>query len=418
MKHLKIVNSAFSAVAIVGFGALTTSALADTVLTPNHIIHNSLCVGFDCADPEAFGDDTIRMKENNLRFHVDDTSAAASFPDNDWQLTFNDSANGGLNKFSVDDLTGAKTPFTIEAGARTNSLYVESSGEVGIGTNNPVGDIHVKIGDTPTFRLEQDASSGFGAQVWDMAGNEANFFIRDVTNGSSLPFRIKPGAPTNSLSITDNGKIGLGVQSAGSELEIKKAGRIELRLNNTVDENWRITARGSGLEYGVVETTDGTVSVGKKMTLSPNGDLEVTGSYAVNGTTLAVPDYVFDSSYKLMSLSDLETFIIANKHLPNIKSAKEINTSGKLDMTQMQLKLLEKIEELTLYTLKQESKIDVLETKNNNQLAKIEQQEKQIIQNSKMKERLAILERLVTNLASGKGLLPSSGNKVAFTKKY
>jgi hypothetical protein len=45
------------------------------------------------------------------------------------------------------------------------------------------------------MRLEQDDSSGFGAQSWDMAGNEANFFICDVTNGNTLPFTIEPGSP-------------------------------------------------------------------------------------------------------------------------------------------------------------------------------------------------------------------------------
>ncbi len=74
------------------------------------------------------------------------------------------------------------------------------------------------------------------------------------------------------------------------------------------------------------------------MTLSGNGDLEVTGSYAVNASTLNVPDYVFDKDYELMPLAKLESFIKSKKHPPNISSAKESNTSGKLDMTEMQLK--------------------------------------------------------------------------------
>ena len=60
----------------------------------------------DCVNGESFGFDTIRIKENNLRIHAEDTSNTASFPGNDWRLTFNDSSNGGLNKFSIDDVDG------------------------------------------------------------------------------------------------------------------------------------------------------------------------------------------------------------------------------------------------------------------------------------------------------------------------
>ena len=71
-----------------------------------------------------------------------------------------------------------------------------SAGRIGFGTATPVLDLHVVSGNTPALRLEQDGSSGFTAQTWDVAGNEAVFFIRDVTSGSRLPFKIQPGAPT------------------------------------------------------------------------------------------------------------------------------------------------------------------------------------------------------------------------------
>jgi hypothetical protein len=62
-------------------------------------------------------------------------------------------------------------------------------------------------GDTPAIRIEQNSNSGFTAQTWDVAGNEANFFVRDITSGSRLPFRIRPGAPTSSIDIQADGKI-------------------------------------------------------------------------------------------------------------------------------------------------------------------------------------------------------------------
>ncbi|MCB0192559.1 MAG: tail fiber domain-containing protein [Anaerolineae bacterium] len=171
------------------------------------IANFSLCVGTDCVNGENFGFDTIRLKENNLRIHFDDTSNSGSFPANDWRITVNDSINGGESKFTIDDATAGRTPFTIRAGAPSNSLYIDSAGDVGMGTSNPVVNAHAVDGNTPTVRLEQDGSSGFTPQTWDVAGNEANFFIRDVTNGSKLSFRIRPGAPESSIDIQNDGGI-------------------------------------------------------------------------------------------------------------------------------------------------------------------------------------------------------------------
>ena len=196
------------------------SMIADQVILDDLIVDGSACIGFDCVNGEAFGFDTIRLKENNLRIKFQDTSNTASFPSNDWQITANDSTNGGQNKFSIDDIDGGRTPFTIEAGARSHALYVENSGEVGIGTNNPVAEVHTVAGDTPTVRLEQNGSSGWNPQTWDVAGNETNFFIRDATNGSKLPFRIRSGAPTSSIDIASNGNVGIGTSSPARLLHI------------------------------------------------------------------------------------------------------------------------------------------------------------------------------------------------------
>lgn len=62
-------------------------------------------------------------------------------------------------------------------------------------------------------------------------------------------------------------------------------------------------------------------------------------------------DYVFDKNYKLKSLAELEYFVQENKHLPGIPSAKEIKENGGFELGQMNTKLLEKVEELTLYVI-------------------------------------------------------------------
>ena len=101
------------------------------------------------------------------------------------------------NAFFLRDITAATTPFSVAAGAPTDALKVQSAGNVGIGTDAPGLDLSIRAGDTPAVRLEQSTSGGFTAQTWDVAGNEANFFVRDLTGGSRLPFRIRPGAATS-----------------------------------------------------------------------------------------------------------------------------------------------------------------------------------------------------------------------------
>ena len=319
MKTIKQIKLTASSLVLFSFGVFSQTASADFVINDDLIVDGSACVGFDCVNGESFGFDTIRLKENNLRLKFDDTSTAASFPRNDWQLTANDSANGGASKFSIDDISGNRTPFTVEANARSHSLYVDDGGRIGNRTSTPSTEIHTIDGDTPTLRMQQDGSSGFAPQTWDVAGNETNFFVRDVTNGSTLPFRIRPGAPTSSIFIdengdvgigsaspsgpfhvsqgadgdtdfivTDDGNVGIGTTSPLAELEIKSDERVDLYLNNTAAENWRLTSRGTGFELGVVDGAN----AGLKFTVAANGDLTVQGDINSVGTTV-VPDYVY-----------------------------------------------------------------------------------------------------------------------------
>ncbi len=203
---------------------LTGAAYADQVFLDDVIVDGSLCVGQDCANGESFGFDTLRLKENNLRIHFQDTSNTASFPTTDWRIIINSSDNGGGSFFAVQDSDAGRNIFHIEASAPTNSLYVDDGGRIGLGTSTPVVQLHVLDGNTPTLRLDQDGSSGFTPQIWDVAGNEANFFIRDATNGSRLPFKIKPGAPSDALVIAANGNIGVGTDSPLGNMHMRSDG--------------------------------------------------------------------------------------------------------------------------------------------------------------------------------------------------
>jgi hypothetical protein len=192
----------------------------DQVILDDLIVDGSLCVGNDCVNGESFGFDTQRFKENNLRVHFQDTSSTASYPTNDWRIVINDSSNGGASYFAIEDANTARQIFRVEAGAPANSLYVEDYGRVGLGTSTPVVELHIKDSDTPTVRLEQDGSGGWSPQTWDVAGNEANFFIRDATNGSKLPFRIQPSTPSSTLCLKSSGYVGIGTWEPAYELDI------------------------------------------------------------------------------------------------------------------------------------------------------------------------------------------------------
>ncbi|MCR9063746.1 MAG: tail fiber domain-containing protein [Cytophagales bacterium] len=195
-------------------------AVTAQVFVTDVVIQGSLCVGFDCVNGESFGFDTERLKENNLRINFMDTSNSGSFPTRDWRLVANDTQNGGANYFALEDSDSGTQPFRVDADAGNNALRIDSQGDVGLGTSNPVVELHMADGDSPAMRLEQNGSSGFTPQTWDIAGNETNFFIRDVTNGSKLPFRIRPNAPENSLYINTNGNVGLGTNSPNYRLQV------------------------------------------------------------------------------------------------------------------------------------------------------------------------------------------------------
>lgn len=227
-----------------GAGALDTApAAADQVFADDVIVQGSLCVGFDCVNNEVFGDTTILMKENNTRVKFLDTSVG-TFPSTDWQLTANDNASGGANRFSIEDVTDGKIPFTITGNAPSNSVFVDSSGRLGLKTSTPAVDLQIRSGNTPTVRLEQDGSSGFTAQTWDVAGNETVFFVRDATHGSTLPFKIQPSAPSNSMVIASGGDVGIGTLSPTADLDISSNNQNAFR------------AAGAGVKLAILESTD------------------------------------------------------------------------------------------------------------------------------------------------------------------
>ncbi|HTU13558.1 MAG TPA: hypothetical protein VMF31_00025 [Solirubrobacterales bacterium] len=169
-------------------------------------------------------------------------------------------------------------------------------------TDTPVAKgIVVSVNDTPYVRLDQAAGGGFSAQTWDVAGNEANFFIRDLTSGSKLPFRIFPGTLTDSLTAGPDG-IGIGTRHPASLLELNRndaritvtdasddstdprvladlvaSGAPLIRLKNGTPgaKSWVIGARENG-EFSIRDA-DGTQTTPDAFSVAPDGTATVSG---------------------------------------------------------------------------------------------------------------------------------------------
>ena len=107
------------------------------------------------------------------------------------------------------------------------------------------------------------ASGGFTPQTWDVGGNEANFFVRDVTGGSKLPFRIRPGAPTSSVDITANGNVGIGIAAPTAPLDVQ---------------------RGNGTAKVRVAETDATTALRNLVDLVNNGPANISYTDTSPGT--------------------------------------------------------------------------------------------------------------------------------------
>jgi hypothetical protein len=338
-----------SALSNSGSGSASTQSLhnapvraLDVVTADDAIIQGSACIGLDCVNNESFGFDTIRLKENNTRIKFDDTSSSTGFANHDWQLTANDSASGGANKFSIEDITAATVPVTITGSAPTNSIFVDSTGRLGLRTATPVLDIHVATSNTPAMRLEQNSSGGFTAQTWDVGGNEANFFVRDVTGGSRLPFRIRPGAPTSSIDISASGSVGINNASpnTNAKLDINGAIRLPGIVYPTTDNAaWIVNESGAGLAVQSAGTlrlkTGGTTD---RVTIDASGNIGIGVSAPTspiqhsNGATLSVGGVWTNASSRELKqdICDLNTA----DALGVLKEMNPVTYSYKIDPTE------------------------------------------------------------------------------------
>lgn len=163
-----------------------------------------------------------------------------------------------------------------------------------------------------------------------------------------------------------NGRLGIGIASPVAPFHVIGNGIVEGNFGIGITN----PAQALHINNGNVRIDDGD------FTIANNGvtQFKVYGTGFVHAREVLVdlqpiPDYVFANNYKRLSIPELEKFIKENKHLPGIKSEDEYKQVGRIAITELSLKLLEKVEEQALYIIELNQKLDLL-TKRLDQLEK------------------------------------------------
>ena len=212
---------------------------------------------------------------------------------------------------------------------------------IGIGTTNLVS----KLSLSGSFTINGGLTNT-STRPSVLSGTLANGEIRAISNVGN---------------VLDDGFLRL---SAGGGTSIVKS-FIDLTGYSTIpDMSKNIVMGTSGIERLRIDM-NGKVGIGVS---NPDEMLTVKGKIhtqevRVDMSGVLVPDYVFAKEYKLKTLEEVEDFINKNSHLPEIPSASEIEKNG-LMLAEMNMSLLKKIEELTLYVIEQNKRLEKVEKEN------------------------------------------------------
>ena len=201
---------------------------------------------------------------------------------------------------------------------------------VGMGTTNPVEAVDVE---RSAFAARFQLTS-----FTDTAGQAPQYIQRRARGTNTSPTAVQNGDNLGLFSFRGHNGTAMG----GSRASI------------TAQAAGNFTSVSTPTRLIFATTPVGQTTPQQVLVITPDGKVQV------NGQNLTVPDYVFEDDYQLMPLDELKSFIAENGHLPGIPSANEVNSGGH-DLAGSDMAHLRKIEELTLYTLQQQERIDRLE---------------------------------------------------------
>ena len=220
----------------------------------------------------------------------------------------------------------------------------DTGDKVGIGTANPNQKLHV-IGNVGVGKVAEDNNEGLRIEYVDGGSGTTNF--KHNRWGGNFYFKRN--------------------SSSGEKVQVYIGGSNDHYMNIYNNNNEiKVKMNSGGNSY----FTGGNVGIG---TTNPDMKLTVKGKIHAEEVkidlSIPAPDYVFREDYNLRSLNEVEKFIKKNNHLPEIPSAKEFKNNG-LMLAEMDMNLLRKVEELTLYTIQQQKEIEIFK-KENKKLQKI-----------------------------------------------
>jgi hypothetical protein len=299
---------------------------------------------------------------------------------------------------------GGGTSYWLPSGDDDIYYGVDDGEDVGIGTSTPsckldvLGDINIGISNVfkfggDDFIKREGSTSGFSIGRNTGSVQTRCVYIGDNTGGSNAVSNVtalgyyaaNSNEASNLIAIgyhAGEGNTGATAVAIGTQAGIDNTGDYLTALgyragagnggDNVVAIGYQAGASNSTSNVFIVrqsnvnttpliygDFSNGSVGIG---TTDLQAALTVNGTIKAEEIKVAVdiqPDYVFEDDYNLMSLNKLEKHIKENKHLPGIPSSEEAVKNG-LEVGDMQTKLLEKVEELTLYVIEQDKELTEL----------------------------------------------------------
>ena len=236
--------------------------------------------------------------------------------------------------YNIDDNSNLENLpiFKVMNGHSSAYLTVGANGDIGIGTTSPSNRLSIQGNDTDANQVSVTSANSNSGSSSSLSG------LFDATNDAS-----------------SDGNMALFRASARNTAGIYGTTLWGSKSTSTSQEgNFVIlTETGSANTYAerfIIDGSNGNIGIGVS---NPDSKLVVDGkirSEEVKVEIINGPDYVFDEGYDLRTLDETKEYIFENKHLPEIPSAKEMETNG-VELGDMNMRLLKKIEELTLYQI-------------------------------------------------------------------
>ena len=290
----------------------------------------------------------------------------------------NNSGNQGNNNSFFGANAGRNTTESNNSFFGTNAGKENITGSSNVyigrnsGTNNIDGNNNMFIGTGSGFTKTTGNNNtflGFSSGRENLEGNR-NVFVgtgsgKNATGNGSVFLGYQAG-----FNETGNQKLYIDNSNTDTPLIYGDFNADELTFNGKVSINGLLEISNNTINASFVEASQGaalatdidtSVSIGVQ-TVPQGYKLAVGGNIITEELVVELqenwPDYVFDESYQLPSLEEVELYIKEEGHLMNIPSAKEIELNG-LAIGKMNAQLMEKIEELTLYTIEQNKQLGV-----------------------------------------------------------